>query len=71
MMLKQICEIASQNTGFINSHFEEYIKNRGTQNGALSPTTAGLVNAKMNIGSEPRLEIKGREKAVSPLRDAN
>ena len=27
-MLKQICEIASQNTGFIKTHFEEYVKKK-------------------------------------------
>ena len=67
MMLKQICEIASQNTGFINSHFEEYIKKKGTQNlnstTALKPT-AGLV-AQVKTPRAPNLEVKGLEKTVA------
>jgi hypothetical protein len=70
MMLKQICEIASSNTGFINSHFEEYIKKKTHAN--LSSThalksTVGLVTS--TKVPPPVLEVKGREKAVSPLRD--
>ena len=72
MMLKQICEIASSNTGFINSHFEEYIKKKTHSN--LSSTlalksTAGLVTSTNVTTKAPALEVKGREKAVSPLKD--
>jgi len=28
LMLKQICEIASSNTGFIKTHFDEYVKKK-------------------------------------------
>jgi hypothetical protein len=72
MMLKQICEIASQNTGFINSHFEEYIKNKGPNGNSTTAlkSTAGLVTAKNIVNKVPNLEVKGREKAVSPLRDS-
>lgn len=73
MMLKQICEIASQNTGFINSHFEEYIKKKGSNN--LSSTsalksTAGLVTKAPLISKAPQLEVKGKEKAVSPSQES-
>jgi hypothetical protein len=27
-MLKQICEIASQNSGFIKTHFDEFVKKK-------------------------------------------
>jgi hypothetical protein len=71
MMLKQICEIASQNTGFINSHFEEYIKHKGTNVPSTTAlkSTAGIVSAKNIDNKVPYLEVKGREKAVSPLKD--
>ena len=72
MMLKQICEIASSNTGFINSHFEEYIKKKTHSN--LSSTqalksTVGLVTSTNNLTKVPALEVKGREKAVSPFKE--
>jgi hypothetical protein len=70
MMLKQICEIASSNTGFINSHFEEYIKKKThlSSTHALK-STVGLVTSTNILTKVPVLEVKGREKAVSPLRD--
>ena len=72
MMLKQICEIASQNTGFINSHFEEYIKHKATNVTSTTAlkSTAGIVSAQSIVSKVPNLEVKGREKAVSPLKDA-
>ncbi len=56
LMLKQICEIASQNTGFIKTHFEEYVKKKAKN---LFSQTVPISPANLNT---PNLHVDGREK---------
>jgi hypothetical protein len=52
-MLKEICEIATTNTGFIKSHFEEYIKTTKVKKGGVLTPKQG----------NP-LQVNGKEKQV-------
>ena len=58
LMLKQICEIASSNTGFINTHFEEYVKNKA-KNLFASSNNLHIGAFKQNT---PKLQVDGKEK---------
>jgi len=59
LMLKQICEIASSNTGFIKTHFEEYVKKKAKN---LFESSANLRLGTTINPVTPKLQVDGREK---------
>lgn len=59
LMLKQICEIASSNTGFIKNHFEEYVKKKAKN---LFASSANLHLGTAINPVTPKLQVNGREK---------
>lgn len=76
-MLKEICEIATTNTGFIKSHFEEYIKTTkgGKKGSGVFSPKQGLSSVNLQVdgkvlssrGERPRqVGIKNIELFIDP-----